>query len=98
LGGHLFKSKPRFPVKGKGDDQENKLARLTLKCILLNDTITATIPGLTSVHEAENAVKASYELKAGVTKQEKAWLEKQTQQRLALLPEDYKWLKDWQIV
>jgi len=33
-----------------------------------------------------------------VTKQEKAWLEKQTQQRLALLPEDYKWLKDWQIV
>jgi aryl-alcohol dehydrogenase-like predicted oxidoreductase len=98
LGGKLFKSKAKFPVEGPGTTKENDLARLTLQCILTNDAITATIPGLTTVHEVQNAVMASHACSTGMTPAEEAWLSGVTDERLAALPEDYVWLRDWHIV
>jgi aryl-alcohol dehydrogenase-like predicted oxidoreductase len=100
LGGNLFKSygRQKFPVTGMGNKEENDLARLTLQCILTNDVITATIPGLTTVHEVENAVRASYEQKVGLTQAEKRWLWQMTEQRWAALPQEYCWLRDWEVV
>lgn len=98
LGGKLFKRKTKFPVTGPGDKQEHDLARLTLKCILANDAITTTIPGLTTVYELDNAVRASYTRSLGQTAADKYWLESITEQRWAALPEEYAWLRDWEIV
>ncbi len=98
LGGKLFERKTKFPVVGPGTEKENRLARLTLQCILTNDAITATIPGLTTVYEVNNAVTASYTRKAGQTVAEKAWLNCVTDRRWELLRAEYAWLRDWEVV
>lgn len=100
LGGNLFESygQEKFPVTGVGSKEEHDLARLTLQCILTNDAITTTIPGLTSVHEVENAVRSSYTLSAGSSAAERNWLDSITQQRWAKLPKEYHWLRDWEEV
>ena len=100
LGGNLFKSygKEKFPVTGAGSKEEHDLACLTLKCILTNEAITTTIPGLTTVHEVENAVLASYTRHVGQTAADKDWLVRITQKRWATLPQEYTWLRDWKLV
>ncbi|MHC4337137.1 MAG: aldo/keto reductase [Planctomycetota bacterium] len=100
LGGNLFKSygKEKFPVTGAGSKEEHDLARLTLKCILTNGAITTTIPGLTTVHELENAVLASYTRHVGQTRADKDWLVRITEKRWATLPQEYTWLRDWKLV
>jgi len=100
FGGNLFAegSKGTFPVTGMGTQGENDLARLTLQCILSNKAITATIPGLSTVHEVENAANASYTRLLGLTPAEKEWLEDVTHRRWAALPPEYAWLRDWELV
>ena len=98
LGGNLFDLKTTFPVPEPGDKSEHDLARLTLQCILTNDVITATVPGLSSVHEVENAVRASYLRKIRPSVAEMQWLEEATDKSWAQLPKDYAWLRDWEIV
>lgn len=98
LGGQLFKRKTKFPVKGRGSNKENRLALLTLQCILLNKAITATIPGLSTVHEVEIATRASHTLRDGLTMADMHWVMSQTNQQWATLPQEYCWLKDWQVV
>jgi len=98
LGGNLFTRKTKFPVSGPGDKQENDLARLTLQCILANDAITTTIPGLTTVHEVHNAVRASYMRSLAIMPAEKNWLLETTNRRWAALPDEYAWLRDWKSV
>jgi aryl-alcohol dehydrogenase-like predicted oxidoreductase len=98
LGGKLFKRKTKFPVDGPGTNEENDLARLTLRCILTNDTITATIPGLTTVHEVENAAKASYMRSIGMAQEQMDWLGHVTEDRWVALPRGYAWLRQWEIV
>lgn len=102
FGGNLFESslskKVKFPVMGAGSKQENDLARLTLQCILTNQAITATIPGLSTVYEVENAAQASYMRPFSMTQAEKDWLMRVTDERWAALPAEYAWLRGWEVV
>jgi aryl-alcohol dehydrogenase-like predicted oxidoreductase len=98
MGGNLFKLKTRFPVPEPGDKQEHDLARLTLQCILTNEAVTATIPGLSTIHEVDNAVKASYASRAAMAPAERHWLEQMTERSWAALPKRYVWLHDWETV
>ncbi len=100
FGGSLFESygKDKFPVMGVGSKVENDLARLTLQCILTNRAITATVPGLSSMYEVENAARASYTRQFGLSPADRRWLEGVTEERWAALPEEYAWLRDWEIV
>jgi len=101
FGGSLFKAtygKVKFPVMGVGSKTENDIARLTLQCILANPAITASVPGLSTVYEVENAARASYTRSLGMAAADKAWLMEITEQQWANLPSEYEWLRDWQIV
>jgi len=100
FGGNVFAScgKDKFPVMGVGSKEENDLARLTLQCILANEAITATVPGLSTVYEVENAARASYTRLLAMTPAEKQWLMQITEERWAALPPEYAWLRDWEVV
>jgi predicted aldo/keto reductase-like oxidoreductase len=100
FGGSLFKSygKVKFPVMGVGSKSENDLARLTLQCILANEAITAAVPGLSTVYEVENAARASYTRPLGMSAAEKKWLMDITDRQWANLPQEYQWLRDWEVV
>jgi predicted aldo/keto reductase-like oxidoreductase len=100
FGGGLFESygKVQFPVMGVGSKTENDLARLTLQCILANEAISATIPGLSTVYEVENAARASYTRPLGMTAADKQWLMDITERQWANLPQEYEWLRDWEVV
>jgi predicted aldo/keto reductase-like oxidoreductase len=98
MGGNLFGLKTKFPVPEPGDRQEHDIARLTLQCILTNKAITATIPGLSTIHEVDNAVKASYASRAAMAPAEKRWLEQMTERSWAALPQRYEWLRNWEVV
>jgi predicted aldo/keto reductase-like oxidoreductase len=100
FGGGLFEScgKLKFPVMGVGSKDENDLARLTLQCIIANDAITATVPGLSTVYEVENAARASYTKQLAMTPADKEWLMNITDRQWTQLPQDYRWLHDWEFV
>jgi aryl-alcohol dehydrogenase-like predicted oxidoreductase len=100
FGGSLFKSygKDTFPIMGVGSKRENDLARLTLQCILTNKAITATVPGLSTIYEVENAARASYTRELGMAPAEKDWLMETTNSRWANLPAEYCWLRDWEVI
>jgi aryl-alcohol dehydrogenase-like predicted oxidoreductase len=98
FGGRLLKTYDKIKT-GPPDKEDNDLVRLTLQCILnLNDAITAVIPGLSTVYEVDNAARASYTRPLGLTAADKEWLMNKTDQHWALLPQEYVWLHDWQIV
>ena len=99
IGGQLFPPLgPEGPAPGVGNKQENELARLTLQCILTNDAITATVSGMDTVYQVENAARASYKRALGMTPAEQRWLARVTQQQWNNLPERYQWLRDWEVV
>jgi predicted aldo/keto reductase-like oxidoreductase len=101
FGGSLFtesSGKVSFPVMGVGSKTENDLARLTLQCILANPSITATVPGLSTVYEVENAARASYTRQFGMSPADKQWLMEITERQWANLPQNYAWLRDWEVV
>ena len=98
-GGHVFKGAAKFPVMGAGLKNDNDFARMTLQCILTNDAITATVPGMTTVYEVENNARASYSrLVADLTPEERRWVQETTGERLATLPPDYQWLREWDVI
>ncbi len=98
FGGRLLKSNDKIKT-GPGNKEDNDLAGLTLQCILnLNDAVTAVIPGLSTVYEVDNAARASYTRPLGLTAADKEWLLRMTDQRWAVLPPEYTWLRDWQAV
>jgi aryl-alcohol dehydrogenase-like predicted oxidoreductase len=101
-GGNMFESYTsgqfKFPKMSPGTQEEDDLARLILQCILTNETLAATVPGLTTVREVENAARASYERCLGMTPRQQEWLARVTDQRWRQLPEDYHWLRDWEVV
>ncbi|MFH1717260.1 MAG: aldo/keto reductase [Planctomycetota bacterium] len=100
FGGSLFESygKLKFPVMGVGSKTENDLARLTLQCILANPAITASVSGLSTAYEVENAARASYTRHLGMSEADKQWLTGITEQQWANLPTEYEWLRDWEVV
>lgn len=98
FGGSLLKSYDK-PKIGVGSKEDNDLARLTLQCILnLNDAITSVIPGLSTIYEVDNAVRASYTRPLAMMAADRDWLVQVTEQRWAMLPQEYTWLQDWEIV
>jgi len=98
FGGSLFKSHDK-PKLGVGSKEDNDLARLTLQCILnLNDTVTSVIPGLSTIYEVDNAVRASYTRPLAMTAADRDWLVQITEKRWSKLPQEYTWLYDWEIV
>lgn len=100
FGGSLFESygKDKFPVMGVGSKKENDLAKLTLQCILTNDAVTATVPGLSTIYEVDNAARASYTRQLAMAPADRKWLMRITDKRWADLPKEYAWLRDWEIV
>jgi len=81
----------------EGNRQEDdKLARLAIRYILLSNTVIP-IPGMNSVHHVDNVVKAVMERRQ-LDLKEKAQLENAGKQMWAKLPRHYQWLKDWEYV
>jgi aryl-alcohol dehydrogenase-like predicted oxidoreductase len=98
FGGSLFQSHGKVKL-GVGSKEDNDLARLTLQCILnVSDAITCVIPGLSTIYEVENAVRASYLRRQAMSQADEQWLTQVTEQRWARLPLQYTWLHDWQVV
>jgi len=77
-------------------EEDYKRARLALRYILHTNTVIP-IPGLNSVAEVDNAVKAVKERRE-LDLKEKAELRNLNGQMLANLPGHYGWLKDWEYV
>ncbi len=77
-------------------EENMKRARLALRYILASDTVIP-IPGLNSIDEVDNAVKAVQERREFDLK-EQAHLDRVNQHALAALPSHYQWLKQWQYV
>jgi len=97
-GGSLFRIGAKFPIEDKGPEEDHKLARLTLRYILLNEHITATVPGMTTVYEVENNVRASYERTVALNPAERQKLSQATARMWANLPAEYHWLHEWEWV
>jgi len=79
------------------EDEDNRLARLAIRYILCNPSITAPIPGMITPAQVDNvalALKERRELDA----EEKAELDRAMERAWANLPFHYQWLKDWQYV
>jgi len=79
------------------EEEDNRIARLTLRYILCNPAITAPIPGIIRPEQVDNAalaVKERRELDA----EEQAELERAMDRAWANLPHHYQWLKDWEYV
>jgi predicted aldo/keto reductase-like oxidoreductase len=77
--------------------EDDRRARLAIRYILTNPAITAPIPGLISIHQVDNMVRALKERRK-LDSSEKAELRKATDEMWASLPESYQWLRDWQYV
>ena len=94
-GTSLFKgsSAPDDP-QAEADD---RLARLAIRYILCNPTITAPIPGIINPHQIDNVAKAVAERRKLDVAEAKE-LEEAMDEAWAKLPEDYQWLKDWEYV
>ncbi len=79
------------------DKEENfKRARLALRYILASNTVIP-IPGLNSIEQVDNAVKAVQERRQFDLK-EQAQFDNASNEAWANLPDNYQWLKDWQYV
>jgi aryl-alcohol dehydrogenase-like predicted oxidoreductase len=81
----------------RGDQTErDKRARLAIRYILNTNTVIP-IPGLNSINQVDNAVKAVME-RSKFDVKEKAELENANKQALAALPKNYQWLRNWEYV
>ncbi|MFH1923622.1 MAG: aldo/keto reductase [Planctomycetota bacterium] len=91
----LFKgdSSPNSPSK----EEDNKLARLTIRAILSNPAITAPIPGLITPEQVDNVALAVLQHRE-LDVQEQAELDAGLRRAFANLPPHYHWLRDWDYV
>jgi aryl-alcohol dehydrogenase-like predicted oxidoreductase len=90
--GSMFKgdSSPGNPH----EEEDHKIARLTLRAILTNPIITAPIPGITTPKQLDNAAIAVLQRRA-LDVAEQRELDEATERAFANLPHHYKWLNDW---
>jgi aryl-alcohol dehydrogenase-like predicted oxidoreductase len=77
-------------------EEDNRRARLAIRYILHSNTVIP-IPGLNSIEEVDNAVKAVVERRK-LDLKEKAELEEAGNEMWAKLPPNYQWLKNWEYV
>ncbi len=101
LGIKPFASNSLFKGNSAANDpyaeEDNERARLAVRYILGNPSITAPIPGLISRQQVENmarAVKDRRQLDA----KETTTLRNAAAEAWAKLPEEYQWLRDWEYV
>ncbi|MBN2136682.1 MAG: aldo/keto reductase [Sedimentisphaerales bacterium] len=81
----------------RGDQEENdKRARLAIRYILSTNTVIP-IPGMNSISQVDNVVKAVKERRQFDLK-ETAEMEKANKQAWAALPPNYHWLNNWKYV
>ena len=94
-GTSLFKgdSSPQSPHA----EEDDRRARLAIRYILCNPTITAPIPGIINPHQVDNVAKAVAERRKLDVAEAKE-LEEAMDEAWAKLPDDYQWLKDWEYV
>ncbi|MGD0093568.1 MAG: aldo/keto reductase [Planctomycetota bacterium] len=96
-----FASNSLFKGDGSADcpqaEEDSKRARLAIRYILANPAITAPIPGLISIAQVDNVVKA---VKEGpvLTDAETQELHLATQEMWGRLPAEYQWLKEHRCV
>jgi len=83
----LFKDNP---------EENNRRARLAIRYILHSNTVIP-IPGLNSIDEVDNAIKAVMERRE-LDLKEKAELAGAGREMWAKLPQNYQWLKNWEYV
>ena len=80
-----------------GDRQENdRRARLAIRYILNSNTVIP-IPGINSLHEIDNVVRAITERRE-LDLAEQTELESIGRETFAKLPRRYQWLRDWEYV
>jgi aryl-alcohol dehydrogenase-like predicted oxidoreductase len=93
--GSMFKgdSSPGNP----NEEEDNKIARLTIRAILTNPVITAPIPGIITPEQVDNVAMAVLQRRALDVK-EQAELDAATERAFANLPYHYRWLHDWDYV
>jgi predicted aldo/keto reductase-like oxidoreductase len=81
----------------KHEEEDNRIARLTLRAILCNKAITAPMPGLITTAQVDNAALAVKERRE-LDVAEKAELDGLMDRAFANLPANYQWLKQWEYV
>jgi aryl-alcohol dehydrogenase-like predicted oxidoreductase len=81
---------------GDNAEENNRRGRLALRYILQTNTVTP-IPGMNSLQEVANVVKAVTERRQ-LDLKEAAELEHAGRQTWASLPTNYQWLKNWEYV
>ncbi len=93
--GSMFKgdSSPGNP----DEEEDNKLARLTIRAILTNPVITAPIPGMITPEQVDNVALAVLQRRA-LDVEEQAQLDAALDRAFARLPHHYQWLNDWDYV
>jgi aryl-alcohol dehydrogenase-like predicted oxidoreductase len=96
-----FASNSLFKGSSAPDDphaeEDDRRARLAIRYILCNPTITAPIPGLVSTHQVDNMAKAIKERRELDVK-ETAELQRAVDDMWARLPANYQWLRNWEYV
>lgn len=78
-------------------EEDNRIARLTIRRILRNPAITAPMPGLITTQQVDNVCAAVRERRE-LDLKEQAELDRAMERAWASLPADYQWLKDWERV
>jgi len=84
-------------LEGEHAEADDRRARLAIRYILCNPTITAPIPGMINPHQVDNVAKAVAERRQ-LDLAEAKELEEAMDEAWAKLPPDYEWLKDWEYV
>jgi len=79
------------------EDEDNRVARLTIRYILCNPAITAPIPGMIRPEQIDNLALAVMQRRQ-LDRQEQALLDEATDRAWAKLPREYQFLKDWEYV
>ena len=82
---------------GPHAEEDDRRARLAIRHILCNPAITAPIPGLVTTHQVDNVARAVRERRK-LDVAEARELKRAMDEAWARLPEDYRWLKDWDYV
>ncbi|MEW6357833.1 MAG: aldo/keto reductase [Planctomycetota bacterium] len=78
-------------------EEDDRIARLTIRYVLCNPVLTAPIPGMINVEQVDNVALAVMERRE-LDAKEKADLDKAATRAWAALPRDYQWLKKWEYV
>ena len=79
------------------EEEDNEIARLTIRRILCNKVMTAPIPGMITPAQVDNLVLAVKE-KRELGEDELTKLERATDRAWANLPYHYRWLKNWEYI